>query len=97
MQRFVNIDPPSSSDVQEIADGVAQSALSASVSRQRNRVAPKSSQPPGFESGPGSIPVGTLWRPERHGARFLFLPADSARQLVGIAVGISNNRRENLS
>jgi len=42
----------------------------------------------------GSIPVGTLWTPERHlvlpPARLLkyFLPASTARQLVGIAVGI---------
>ena len=47
----------------------ARSAHLASVSRSSNRVAPRN-RPSlrHFESEPGSIPFGTLWRSERHGA-----------------------------
>jgi hypothetical protein len=50
-------------------------------------------------SGPGSIPVGTLWRPERHGARpaagpaVLFLSANAARHPAGTCAGIGSNQR----
>ena len=45
-----------------------------------------------------SIPVGRFWRPERHLARLaprslLFLPANTARYLVGISVGIGRHLR----
>jgi hypothetical protein len=78
----------------------ARSAHLASVSRPSNRVAPRN-RPSlrHFESEPGSIPVGTLWRPERHGACpccCFILPANTARLLVGISVGIGNNRRQKL-
>jgi hypothetical protein len=78
----------------------ARSAHLASVSRpgQQSRP-PKSSGPRHFETEPGSIPVGTLWRPVRHGAcpaagepAVLFLPANTARLLVGISVGVGNNQ-----
>jgi hypothetical protein len=57
-----------------------------------------SQTPPGFESEPGSIPVGaivetgTAWGvPAARGACCLFLPANTVRQLVGISVGIGSN------
>jgi hypothetical protein len=53
-----------------------------------------------FESEPGSIPVGaivetgTAWGvPAAGEPAILFLPANTARQLVGISVGIGSNRR----
>jgi hypothetical protein len=80
------------------------SAHLASVSRPGNRVAARNRPSPRhFESESGSIPVGTLWRLERQGAcpaagepAVLFLPANTARLLVGISVGIGNNRWQKL-
>jgi hypothetical protein len=74
----------------------ARSAHLASVSRPSNRIAPpKSSKPRAFQVRAGSIPVRTLWRPERHGACPAFIFA-IRRLLVGISVGIGNNRRQKL-
>jgi len=56
-----------------------------------------------FESELGSIPVGaivetgTAWGvPAAAGLAVLFLPANIARQFVGISVGIGRNRRQKL-
>jgi hypothetical protein len=56
-----------------------------------------------FESEPGSIPVGAIvetgaaWGvPAAGEPTVLFLPAHTARQLVGISVGIGSNRRRKL-
>jgi hypothetical protein len=53
-----------------------------------------------FESEPGSIPVGaivetgTAWGvPAAVEPPVLFLPANGARHLVGISVGIGSHRR----
>jgi len=53
-----------------------------------------------FESEPGSIPVGaivetgTAWGvPAAGELAILFLPANTARQLVGISVGMGSNRQ----
>jgi hypothetical protein len=53
-----------------------------------------------FESEPGSIPVGaivetgTAWGvPAAAEPAVLFLPAITARHLVGISVGIARHRR----
>jgi len=53
-----------------------------------------------FESEPGSIPVGAIVGtgtasgvPAAGEPAILFLPANTARQLVGISVGIGSNRR----
>jgi hypothetical protein len=53
-----------------------------------------------LESEPGSIPVGaivetgTAWGvPAAGGPAILFLPANTARQLAGISVGIGSNLR----
>jgi hypothetical protein len=57
-----------------------------------------------FESEPGSIPVGAIVEtgygmgaPAGGESAILFLPANTARQLVGISVGIGTNRRRKLS
>jgi hypothetical protein len=53
-----------------------------------------------FDSEPGSIPVGaivetgTAWGvPTAGEPAVLFLPANTARRLVGISVGIGSHRR----
>ena len=53
-----------------------------------------------FESEPGSIPVGAIVEtgtargvPANGEPAILFLPANTARQLVGISVGIGSSRR----
>jgi len=99
-----DIGTPSSLDVQQIADQRCTiSAFGVGLApRQQSRPRNRPSRPH-FESKPGSIPVGTLWRSERHGAcpaagepAVLFLPASTERLLVGISVGIGNNRLQKL-
>jgi hypothetical protein len=58
---------------------------------------------PGFESEPGSIPVGAIVETGRawgraccRGACCFIFATNTARQLVGISVGIGSNRRRKL-
>jgi hypothetical protein len=83
---------------------VARLALSGRCCAKRNRLYYRSRRARrGFESGPGSIPVvtvaetGTTWPALLPGGPLkIFLQAKTARQLVGISVGIGNNRRRKL-
>jgi hypothetical protein len=87
-----DIGTPSSLAVQQIADQRrAISALGVGL-------APSATESPLEE--PGSIPVGaivetgTAWGvPAAVEPAVLFLPADAARHLVGISVGIGSHRR----
>jgi hypothetical protein len=50
-----------------------------------------------FDSGRDIVETGTAWcLPCSRGAGCLFLPANTARLLVGISVGIGNNRCQKL-
>jgi hypothetical protein len=99
-----DIGTPSSLDVQQIADQRRTiSAFGVGLAPRQQSRPRNSPSRRHFESEAGSIPVRTLWRPERHGAcpaagepAVLFLPANTARLLVGSSVGIGNNRLQKL-